>query len=41
MSTFDNIIWWYGVVLFSISVTLFYGGLAFMVFQYLKEKFKK
>ena len=41
MSTFDNIIWWYGVILMGVASTFFYGGLAYMVFLYFKEKFKK
>ena len=41
MSTFETIFWWYGVILFSVSVTFFYGTLGYAFFQYLKEKFKK
>ena len=41
MSTFENIIWWYGVILFSVATTFFYGMLTYMVFEYFKEKFKK
>lgn len=41
MSTFETIIWWYGVILFTVSCTLFYGMLAYGAFEYFKEKFKK
>ncbi len=41
MSTFDNIMWWYGVVLFTVATTFFYGTLGYALFQYIKDKFKK
>lgn len=41
MSTFETIIWWYGVILFTISSALFYGLLTYGLFQYIRDKFKK
>ena len=41
MSTFDTIIWWYGVVLFTIAVTFFYGTLAYCIGKGIWDYFKK
>jgi hypothetical protein len=41
MSTFETIIWWYGVILGSVATIFFYGLLFWMFIQYLKDKFKK
>jgi hypothetical protein len=41
MSTFETILWWYGVILFSIGTTCGYGLLGYTFFQCLKDIFKK
>jgi hypothetical protein len=41
MSTFETIIWWYGVILGSVATIFFYGLLFWMFIEYLKDKFKK
>lgn len=39
MSTFDTFIWWYGVILFTISCSFFYGLLIYSLIQWIRDKF--
>lgn len=41
MNLFHEIMWWYGVILFTIACTFFYSMLGYGLFLYVKDKFKK
>jgi hypothetical protein len=41
MTTFNEIFWWYGVILFTAGVVLFYGTLAYAVIEHIKDLLKK
>jgi hypothetical protein len=40
MNMFQEIFWWFGITLFTVSIILFYGLLSYKAFQYIKNKFK-
>jgi hypothetical protein len=41
MTTFETIFWWYGVILFTAGVVLFYGTLAYAVITHMIDLLKK
>lgn len=41
MDLFTTIFWWFGVTLFTVSATLFYGLLSYTIFKDIKEALAK
>jgi len=41
MTTFHEILWWYGVTLFTAGVVLFYGTLAYALIAHINDVIKR